>query len=513
MVEAHREQRVLLSITNLKKYFPIKNAKLFSKDKLFVRANEDISIDIYQGETFGLVGESGCGKSTLGHVLLQLQRQTEGRTMYYGREIADIAPFYVRDTLKRLSWYIANRDTLQKAYETQKQHYDALTDETQKWALQDKVTKARKAAEAAHTDIVKIIGGFIVLSDVSEVSALLLQEQENAVRVSRCREKIARLQARVNDLKAESGAGAEKARATEQKIAAMREELSVYQQNLERTREQVNALRKKHASLPGFAENEALRDSGIDLARLKPTEMRILRRDMQLIFQDPYSSLNPRMTVAQLIGEGLLAHDFFHTNGPKMQEYILRVMENCGLAPYMMHRYPHQFSGGQRQRIGIARSLALQPKFVVCDEAVSALDVSIQSQVLNLLMDLKEKENLTYLFISHDLSVIKYISDRVGVMYMGHIVELAASEVLFEKPLHPYTEALMGAIPTTDPDASRELALIKGDIPSAVKPPKGCKFHTRCPHAMDICKQVQPELIEYQPKHFVACHLRTEAKA
>lgn len=191
-----------------------------------------------------------------------------------------------------------------------------------------------------------------------------------------------------------------------------------------------------------------------------------------------------------------------------MQEYILQIMEQCGLAPYFIHRYPHQFSGGQRQRIGIARSLALRPQFVVCDEAVSALDVSIQSQVVNLLLDLKEKEHLTYLFISHDLSVVKYISDRIGVMYLGVIVELASTEALFQHSYHPYTEALLEAIPTTDlkEEGEERSFILEGDIPSPIHPPKGCKFHTRCRYCTDICRNVTPELREVEPGHFVACH-------
>ncbi|MFW5632490.1 MAG: ABC transporter ATP-binding protein, partial [Acetivibrio ethanolgignens] len=242
------------------------------------------------------------------------------------------------------------------------------------------------------------------------------------------------------------------------------------------------------------------------LARLTEEEMRHLRRDVQLIFQDPYSSLNPRMTVGQIIGEGLKAHGIFEKNDDKMQEYVLKVMEDCGLAPYFIHRYPHQFSGGQRQRIGIARSLAVKPKFEVCDEAVSALDVSIQSQIINLLLDLKEKDNLTYLFISHDLSVIKYISDRVGVMYLGTMVELCETEELFRHPAHPYTEALLSAIPTTDPNGKKDAIILEGDIPSPINPPTGCKFHTRCRYCTDICKQVVPEFKEISEGHFVACH-------
>mgnify|MGYP000010727675 CR=1 FL=1 len=184
----------------------------------------------------------------------------------------------------------------------------------------------------------------------------------------------------------------------------------------------------------------------------------------------------------------------------------MRIMEKCGLASYFIHRYPHQFSGGQRQRIGIARSLAVHPKFVVCDEAVSALDVSIQSQIINLLLDLKEQNNLTYLFISHDLSVIKYISDRIGVMYLGNMMELSDTEHLFAHPYHPYTEALLSAIPTTDVDGRKETIILEGDIPSPINPPKGCKFHTRCRYCTEICKNVTPQFEEVEPGHFVACH-------
>ncbi len=324
----------LLSIRNLRKYFPLAGKGFFRKEPLYVRANDDISLDIYEGETFGLVGESGCGKSTLGRVILQLYPQTAGSTMYYGRDTA-----------------------------------------------------------------------------------------------------------------------------------------------------------------------------GVDLAKLSRAEMRPLRRDLQIIFQDPYSSLNPRMTVGQIIGEGLVTHQFFKPGAPEMKEYILRIMEECGLQEFMYARYPHQFSGGQRQRISIARSLAVKPKFVVCDECVSALDVSIQSQIINLLQELKEKEKLTYLFISHNLSVVRYISDRIGVMYLGSMVEIAPTDAIFEDPRHPYTAALLSAIPTTDPEGGKqERILLSSNIPSPIKPPAGCKFHPRCYMACEKCKRETPPLTEVEPGHFVACH-------
>ncbi|WP_367925129.1 ABC transporter ATP-binding protein [uncultured Ruthenibacterium sp.] len=327
----NENRNVLLTVRDLKQYFPIKKTKFREKQR-YVRANDGISLDIYAGETLGLVGESGCGKSTFGRTLLQLYPQTHGQVIYH------------------------------------------------------------KNGE------------------------------------------------------------------------------------------------------------------DIDLKTLSKEQMRVLRKDLQLIFQDPYSSLNPRMTVGQIIGEGLVSHGVFKRGDPAMRDYIFQVMENCGLASYMFGRYPHQFSGGQRQRIGIARSLALNPAFVVCDEAVSALDVSIQSQILNLLSDLKEKQNLTYLFITHDLSVVKYISDRIGVMYLGNMVELAPTEELFANTLHPYTEALLSAIPVVDEDDKRERILLEGDIPSPVNPPSGCKFHTRCRYCQQKCKEEVPEWTDVGNNHFVTCH-------
>ena len=242
---------------------------------------------------------------------------------------------------------------------------------------------------------------------------------------------------------------------------------------------------------------------GTDIAPLSERDVLPYRRRMQMIFQDPYASLNPRMTVSSIIGEPMRLQG---ASPDAIDARVRELIEQVGLKKDHLNRYPHEFSGGQRQRIGIARSLAVQPKFVVCDEAVSALDVSIQSQIINLLADLKEQSNLTYLFITHDLSVVKYISDRIGVMYLGNMVELANTQELFDHPLHPYTEALMAAIPTTDVEEHRELRILEGDIPSPVNPPQGCKFHTRCAHCTEICKHAVPEWKEMAPGHFVACH-------
>jgi oligopeptide/dipeptide ABC transporter ATP-binding protein len=326
----------LLSVVDLKKYFPLPKTSLFSLKKRYLKAAEEVSFDIKKGEIFGLVGESGCGKSTLGRTLLQLYRPTSGQVLYYGRE------------------------------------------------------------------------------------------------------------------------------------------------------------------------------QPVDLTKITEKQMRTLRKDLQIIFQDPYSSLNPRMTVSQIIGEGAVTHGFFKRNSEELKAYVLDVMKKCGLQAHMATRYPHEFSGGQRQRICIAKALALKPKLVICDEPVSALDVSIQAQVINLFKDLQEKDNLAYIFISHDLSVVEHISDEVGVMYLGNMVEFGPKEELFENPMHPYTKSLFSAVPVPDPDVKMNRIILKGDIPSPANPPSGCKFHTRCSQCMDICKEVEPKFKDYGNGHCVACHLYSQ---
>jgi peptide/nickel transport system ATP-binding protein/oligopeptide transport system ATP-binding protein len=249
--------------------------------------------------------------------------------------------------------------------------------------------------------------------------------------------------------------------------------------------------------------------NNVDIAGYKGQELKNLKKHMQIIFQDPYSSLNPRMNVSAIVGEAMLAHGIAK-KGKDFQDKLIDVIETCGLSDYHIYRYPHQFSGGQRQRIGIARALALNPEFLVADEPVSALDVSIQSQILNLMMDLQEKMGLSYLFISHDLSVVKHISHRIGVMYLGSMVELANKKDLYLDPIHPYTRALLSAIPVPDPEKKKEMMAIIGEIPSNVDTPAGCKFHTRCPHAKDVCRHDEPEYREIKPGHFVACHFAGE---
>ncbi len=332
------EKDVLVRVKGLKKHFPITSGVIFQRQVGAVKAVDDVSFDIYKGETLGLVGESGCGKSTTGRTVLQLYEPTEGSVQ-------------IKDT-----------------------------DESGK---------------------------------------------------------------------------------------------EVYK----------------------------------ELTAMKGEELRKMRRRMQMIFQDPYASLNPRMSVGRIVSEPLRIHNIM---GKKEQEeYVESLLERVGLNPYYVNRYPHEFSGGQRQRIGIARALALEPSFIVADEPISALDVSIQAQVVNLLEDLQQELNLTYLFIAHDLSMVRHICDRVAVMYLGKIVELAPSDELYDNPLHPYTQALLSAVPVPDPvkEKKAQRIILAGDVPSPANPPMGCNFNTRCPVRFGLCYQdPDPALVEVSPGHFVACH-------
>ena len=510
----------LLSITNLKKYFPIAKSSLLSREQLYVRANEDITIDIMQGETLGLVGESGCGKSTLGRTILQLYDQTAGTTMYYGRSIDDFAPAYVRETLKNAAKMIAAYKKKEANANALKEECDALGDNATFFQIQN-MNLAIAETETAKQNVAKILGGFMALDDPSEGANLLLKKHNISLKMARVRQEISKNfadidlhKSAIEELLAASEKNANKISSESNVIKKLEAEREKLEGSLEtlgaaflEADNELKALKARYHNTPAFVEYEALLDDGIDLSRLKYSEMRLLRKDLQIIFQDPYSSLNPRMTIGQIIEEGLVNFNFFKHGSSQMKEYILQIMRQCGLQDYMIHRYPHQFSGGQRQRICIARALAVNPKFVVCDECVSALDVSIQSQIINLLEELKEKQNLTYLFISHDLSVVRYISDRIGVMYLGNIVEFGDAATIFSDPRHPYTVALLSSIPTTDVNnVNKERIILEGNIPSPIRPPEGCKFHTRCYMACDKCKRVPPPYVEVNPGHFVACH-------
>ncbi len=491
-------KKVLIRVRNLTKHFPIKKKSIFQRQQLYVQANDNISLDIYEGETLGLVGESGCGKSTLGRVILQLYPQTSGTTLYYGRTLEEFKPKYVRRVIHELPSIVTDYERL-----VQEKGHDLLAADFQ--SLDRRARRVRSRYE----DALRIAGGLVLADDLQEVARALEAEYEAG-------SLYAPLAARLKDLEMNRDALevlTDRTMEENKRLSDCKREIEELMPQLTKAKREfeskgavIEELKERYASKDCFARLEAMQDDGIDLSKLTPSEMRVLRRELQIIFQDPYSSLNPRLTVGQLISEALTAHGIFKPGSRMLEQYVLGLMEQCGLQNYMLHRYPHQFSGGQRQRIGIARALAPQPKFVVCDEPVSALDVSIQSQIINLLLDLKEQKRLTYLFISHDLSVVKFISDRVGVMYLGNLVELTTPDEIFANPLHPYTEALLDAIPTTEDEGKKELAVIEGDIPSPINPPSGCRFHTRCKYAKEHCKQVVPEWREMKPGHFVACH-------
>lgn len=499
------ENKTLFKVVNLQKYFPLKK-KLFSKKQDFVHANETITLNIKEGETFGLVGESGSGKSTFGRTLLQLYTQTGGSILYYGTTLNEMAPRYMKKIINSIPKKFPEYDKKVEEFYKAKENFEKEEDEVKKSEHQVEMIEKRKDLEENYINMLRIAGGLLTSDNLEEVKNALLSYYDVLKEKADVNLKIKKIkeEAFVKGIKSPE----ELKNNDDLNLKSLEKELEIKEKSVKVERDKIEELRNSLRMKDNFENYESFKDDGIDLSELDNSEIRELRKDLQIIFQDPYGSLDTRMTVGNIIGEGVLGHKLFSSRKEEgYNEYIQAVMKECGLDPYFIHRYPHQFSGGQRQRIGIARALALRPKFIVCDEAVSALDVSIQSQVINLLQDMKEQFNLTYLFITHDLSVVKYISDRIGVMYLGVLVELSSSDKIFKNPIHPYTKALLEAIPRTDVPHGQTLQVIEGDIPSAVNPPKGCRFHTRCKYCMEICKNVIPEFKEIEKDHFVACFL------
>ncbi|HPE00179.1 MAG TPA: ATP-binding cassette domain-containing protein [Bacillota bacterium] len=380
------KDKVLLEVKDLKKYFYIKHSFLGKITKT-LKAVDGVNFQIFEGETFGLVGESGCGKTTAGRTIISLYENSGGE-VYFDNKLISVG------------------------YEEYKNTIIDLKDE-----LKDKLSKIPK---------------------------------EN--------------QAEIDKIK------------------------SVYKELIAKTRKKLNETKVKQKNV------QKNRDP----------------RDIQMIFQDPFTSLNPRMTVSEIIAEGIKTHKLLQGND--INERVYYLLETVGLKREHASRYPHEFSGGQRQRIGIARALAMDPKLIICDEPISALDVSIQAQVVNMLEDLQEKFGLTYLFIAHDLSMVKHISDRIGVMYLGKMMELASSDDLYQEPLHPYTMSLLSSIPLPDPEANKnsKRIILKGEVTSPINPKPGCRFAGRCKYAQEKCTQVDPQIEEIKPNHFVACHFVRE---
>ena len=489
--------KLLFKVENLQKYFPIKKSSVFQREQKYVKANKDISVEIFQGETLGLVGESGCGKSTFGRTLIQLYEATGGSAMYYGVKIDEFMPAYVLKTVKKIP-------SVFPKYEADKAAIDAL--EAAKVGLEGEAFRiaenkhilANNAFVDKYKNIFRLAGGLLVHDDLKVVESTLskfftVRAEQASIRAAK---DLLNMQA-----KSMLDEGATKK--IEAKIADLDVKIDALQPGVEAAVEAVVSLSKSLEGKEKFAEYEAKRDNGIDLTSLTEAEMRRLRQDIQIIFQDPYSSLDPRLTVGQIIGEGLLAHNIFEKENDEYNAYIIDIMEKCGLDSSFIHRYPHQFSGGQRQRIGIARALAMQPNFIVCDEAVSALDVSIQSQVLELLEELKEEHNLTYLFITHDLGVVKFISDRIGVMYFGHLVELAPADQIFSNPQHPYTKALLAAIPRTN--ESKEIQKQLDEY--YAKQREDVNYAEIFDFGFNETNEVDEDWYEVTEGHFVACRL------
>jgi peptide/nickel transport system ATP-binding protein len=515
------DKNVLLKLENIKMHFPIKSDKWFSKERHYVKAVDGVTIDVYEGETLGLVGESGCGKTTLGRVMLQLYTQTNGTVRYTGISLIDYAPKYAFKDAAKIPSVKGTPEEIISNFPNQASLVGGLllSDDL------DEVSRAYHEKLLAVKEVNRLQTRINLLEltrvaylegekDLSEITEKQLEKfNENKKKET---DRLIGPQIIFNSKTGTitTGSATEKGLAVsnkkrlkvESKIESLNIELKKAVEARDKCIAAIDNMHGECKTKPGYEMLEEMLDISIDLSRLTKEEMRRQRRYLQIIFQDPYSSLNQRFTVGSIISEALVAHKMYASGTKELEDYTLSIMEKCGLQNYFIHRYPHQFSGGQRQRIGIARALAPQPKFIVCDEAVSALDVSIQSQIINLLMDLKDSGDLTYLFISHDLSTVKFISDRVGVMYLGNIVELGGSDEIYKNPMHPYTNVLLKAIPTTDEESKKELQVIEGDIPSPINPPPGCKFHTRCEYAKENCKVHEPEWRELRPDHWVACH-------
>ena len=502
---------VLLKITDLRQYFPVGKKK-----GLYVKANDGISLNIYEGETVGLVGESGCGKSTFGRTLLQLYRQTDGKTMYYGASRDELAPEYIEKTIRHLPHGLHELAALEKKRDEMQKVYDAA-DEQKRLHMHNDLTAAKKAANDAYLNIVNVIGGFITAKDLGPVMKIFSERHDRCCDLHKAIEKRAPVKLnydeeafKLSKLKAgERGYDSRKGKLDKlaEKVAAHDKLVEAARAEIAKVDARIDAMRAKYAADPEFQKHEALLDNGIDLARLTYPEVRTLRSQMQYIFQDPYSSLNPRMTVANIIGEGLLAHKYCKKANERMHEEILQTMEDCGLAPYFLHRYPHQFSGGMKQRVVIAIALACSPKLLIADEPTTALDVTIQAQVLELMKDLINNRDMSMLMITHSLGIVAEVCDDMAVMYAGRIVEKGTVDDVFNNMRHPYTEGLFNSLPNLK-EQGEMLEPIKGLMPDPADLPPGCTFAPRCPYATEACSASVPELhsVDGSKTHFVACH-------
>lgn len=564
------EKKKILELRKLKKYFPVKK-------NVQLKAVEDVSFVLYEGEKFGVVGESGCGKSTLGRTILQLYQQTSGSCVYYGKSIQDINPKYIQKEIDHLKEYqtkaseyykkslvlddkVAHLEEQASVYDDlgsdrDAKKYDALHKEIASMQYQSKELKkdaSRELREGSRT-----VGSLILCRDIDDV-ARLFSSAENEIRNAHELELKRR---KLHDAYTENAILLDEIEHTDERIAALeaktdrseqekcdlRELLETkkktarysadrLQHKMEELKPQVDELEKKIAesrqketqyraeafdeyhgrnilpitercSDPEYIKKlDGNYETGINLNKLTHEEMRRIRPDLQMVFQDPAASLDPRETVGHAVEEVFA----IHTDMPAAvrKQKTLQLLQKVDLKPEHYYSYPNSLSGGMKQRAGIARAIAMNPSFVVLDEAVSALDVSVQAQILKLLNSLQQEKHLTYLFITHDLGVVKHFCDRVMVMYLGNVCELSDSRDLFAHPLHPYTQSLLAAVPRMRVNhEDDEQDVLQGEVPSPINPPSGCPFHTRCTKCMDICTRIKPKMVEAAVGHTVACHL------
>lgn len=522
------EKKVLLELRKLKKYFPVRRG-------VSIKALEDVSFSIYEGEKFGVVGESGCGKSTLGRVILQLYPQTSGACIYYGRTRDEMCPKYLAKEVAKLPEYQQKATRFyQKSLEVDKkaealrQSIDALSalgsdrEVKKETSLQKRLSELefrskelKKDASRQLREGSRTVGSLILCKDLPAVQDLFSKAQRETAAASAAVENFRELEKKYEESKvagAPDEAAAEKMEAARQEAARHVEASRSYRLQAFQTYHGKDILPITERTLdPEYqAKLDGNYETGINLGKLTKDEMRSFRREMQMIFQDPAASLDPRQSVGKSIEEIYVIHTDYPADVRK--EKVMELLEKVGLKREHYYSYPHALSGGQKQRVGIARAIALDTKFVVLDESVSALDVSVQAQILQLLNELSEEKHLTYFFITHDLGVVKHFCDRILVMYLGNVCELADSKELFHHPLHPYTESLLAAVPRLKIGQEHSTqSVLEGDVPSAMNPPKGCPFHTRCSKCMDICTQEKPPVVEKAPGHFVACHLYKRA--
>lgn len=516
-------QQIILEVKNLKKYFPLQKDFL-GRPQAYLKAVDNVTFKLEKGKTIGVVGESGCGKTTLGRTILQLYETTGGKTLYYGHTIEEKLPKYYIKSINKLPTYKKEYETLLTKltnlleqyssylnllnnvntlddYENLLElinNYQQTLDETKKEEINNIKEIVKTLTKLINVlNEASIVSGGIILSDANLGKELLLNKiaQEHTL-------------IKLNEKQEEILKKLEKAQEKESlldELKELEEQITTKEKDLEKANKVYLEFKQGIKETPLFKDLETKIETGLDLAKLTKQELRLLRTEIQLIFQDPYSSLPPRMTIGSILKEPVVVHNIVEKE--HVNEHVRKIMKMCGLQPQYYDRYPHEFSGGQRQRICIARALAVNPKLVICDEPVSALDVSIQAQIINLLKELQNTLGLTYMFISHDLSVVKYITDSIIVMYLGNMMEIGNTKEIFENPLHPYTKALFSAVPVPDPDAKMNRIILKGDIPSPANPPKGCKFHTRCDKCMSVCKLKAPTFINCGDNHLVACHL------